>query len=116
MTVVNVRQFASLMTQTVSIAPKTGYDAYGKPTYGSDVTYKAAVVGEMKLVRDTRGQQVPSKQQVYLMSNAAVRPEDRITLSTGDVGSTESFAIIPPIVAVGRYPFVAGQFVTVVAL
>jgi hypothetical protein len=50
------------------------------------------------------------------MSNAAVRPEDRITLSTGDVGSTESYAINPAIVAIERYPFTAGQFVTVVRL
>jgi len=113
---VSVRMFAPLMRQTVRIAPKTGYDGYGDASYGSDVTYQCAVVGETKLVRNERGQDVPSKQGIYLMSAAAVRPEDRVTLSTGDVGSTESFAINPSIVAVARYPFTRGQFCTAIFL
>lgn len=111
---VNVRMFAPLMRQKVLIAPKSSYDSYGDVTYGTDVRYQCAVVGEMKLVQNEKGQQVPSRQTIYLMTNAAVRPEDRVTLSTGDVGSTESFAISPGIVAVGRYPFTRGQFATVV--
>ena len=116
MAVLSIRQFAPLMTQTVAIAPWTGYDAYGQPSWGSDVTYKAAVIGEIKLVRDKTGQTVPSKQRVYLMGAPAIGPEDRVTLSTGDVGSTEQYAIRPPILAVGRYPFTVGQFFTEVSL
>lgn len=112
----SVRQFASLMRQRVTIAPKTGYDSYGKATYGTGVVYQCAVVGMMKMVRTGKGEEAPSKQQVYLMSNAAIRPEDQITLSTEDAGSTESFAINPPILSVGRYPFTAGQFFTEVDL
>lgn len=113
---ISVRAFAPLMRQRVTVTPLTGYDAFGRPTYGTAVVYQAAVVGKMRLVRDAAGQQVPSRQTVYLMSNAAVRPEDKVTLSTGDVGSTESYAINPPILAVGRYPFTAGQFFTEIAL
>ena len=113
---VSVRMFAPLMRQTVQIAPKTGYDGYGNAAFGSAVTHQCAVVGEMKLVKNERGQDVPSKQTIYLMSAAAIRPEDQVTLSTGDVGSTESFAINPSIVAVGRFPFTRGQFATCVYL
>jgi hypothetical protein len=116
MGVPTVRAFAPLMRQRVSIEPCSTYDSYGAPSYGTAVVYQCAVVGEMKMIMKADGQEVPSKQAVYLMSNAAVRPEDRITLSTGDVGSTESYAINPAIVAIERYPFTAGQFVTVVRL
>ena len=111
-----VKAFAPLMTQSVSIKPFSSYDDTGEASYGAAVVYQCAVVGEMKLVRDANGQEAPSRQQIYLMSNAAIRPEDYITLSTGDVGSTESYAINPKIMAVGRYPFTAGQFVTTVHL
>lgn len=116
MGVVSIRQFAPLMRQRVTIESNAGYDEYGVASYSTGVVYNAAVIGDMKMVRDKHGQDVPSKQTIYLMSNAPIRPEDRITLSTGDVGSTESFAVNPPIIAVGRYPFTAGQFLTVVYL
>lgn len=111
-----VRVFSRLMRQRVRIAPRTGYDSNGRPAFGADVTYQAAVVGEMRKTRNTQGEEVPSRQTVYLMSNAAITPEDRITLSTDDVGSTETYAVTPEILAVGRYPFLTGQYVTVVAL
>lgn len=113
---VSVRLFGPLMRQRVTTAPRTAFDDVGSPTYGTRTTHRAAVVGEMAMVRDAHGQQVPSHQAVYLMSNAAVRPGDLVVLSTGDVGSTESYAISPPILAVERYPFLRGQFATVLRL
>jgi len=113
---ISVRSFAPLMRQRVTVNPivasSSGYDDYGNASYGASVVYQCAVVMEMKLVTDAQGQQVPSGTQVYLASAAAVRPEDRITLSTADVGSTESYAINPRIISVQRYPFTRGQFVT----
>ena len=118
MAVPSVRMFAPLMTQRVSVSHLTGYDEFGAPAYGSAAVYQAAVAGEMKLVQTPQGQEAPSHQQVYLMSNAAVRPhpESKVTLSTGDAGSTEPYALSPPILAVGRYPFLSGQYVTVIYL
>ena len=116
MPLITVRQFAPLMRQRVALARMSGIDSYGNRTYGSDVTYQCALVGEMKMVADKNGQEVLSRQAAYLMSNAAFTPSDRITLSTQDVGSTEAFALQPPILAVGRYPFTSGQFCTVVYL
>jgi len=110
---ISVRAFAPLMKQRVSIARKTGaYDDFGQPSYAAAVTYQCAVVGEMRKVVKASGEEVPSRQQIILMSNAHVTPEDRVTLSTSDVGSTESYALQPEILAVSRYPFVNGQFVT----
>tara|TARA_R110002020_G_scaffold90544_1_gene220563 strand:+ start:66 stop:383 length:318 start_codon:yes stop_codon:yes gene_type:complete len=104
------------MKQSVSIAPFTGYDGYGNASYGAAVDYEAAVVGDIRRVVNNVGQEVPSKQSVYLKSGVMVRPEDQITLSTSDVGSTESYAINPPILTVGLYPFGANRACTVIYL
>lgn len=113
---VSLNVFSPLMTQRVSIAPRASDDVYGQASYGAAVSYQCAVVGEQRMVQTDNGREVPSSQSVYLMSNAPIRPEDQITLSTGDAGSTESFALHPRIVAVSRYPFLSGQFVTCLAL
>jgi hypothetical protein len=39
-----------------------------------------------------------------------ILPDARVTLSTGDVGSTESWALTPKILATGRYPDETGKF------
>ena len=104
------------MRQRVTIARWTGYDSFGGKTFAAGVVYQCAVVGEIQQVRDSAGNEVPSRQSVYLMSNAVVRPEDQVTLSTDDVGSTESYAIKPLILSVGRFPFLRGQFASVLYL
>jgi len=112
MSVATVRRFSRLMRQTVLVAPASAYDAQGEKTYGADVSYRCALVGEAKTVRTPHGEDVTSRQTAYLMSNAAIGTDDRVTLSTGDAGSTESFLISPPILSVGRYPFLRGQYFT----
>lgn len=116
MAVIAVRTFAPLMRQRVLIARKSAYDTDGVASYSADVSYQCAVIGEMRKVRNAQGDEVPSRQSVYLMSAAAVTPEDRITLSTQDVASTESYALQPEILAVSRYPFLNGQYFTQVSL
>ena len=112
----NVNVFAPLMKQRVSLAPFAGYDGYGTASYGADVVYDCAVIGEIKRVITQDGQEVPSRQTVYLRSDVMVRPEDRGTRSTGDVGSTESYAINPLILSVGLFPFGSNAGITVVYL
>lgn len=117
--VVSIRAFAPLMQQTVLIQRMTGYGDYGERVHTTSTgeTYRAAVYGEQRKIRLENGDEVPSRVTAVLQSNAAIRPEDRITLSTEDVGSTESFAINPEILAVDRYPLGRfGQFVTVVRM
>lgn len=99
-----VSEWRDLMRQTVSVAPFSSMDGYGKPTYGPAKTYRARVTGKRRMVRDAEGREVVSSQTVYLASNAAIGPKDRITLSTGDAGSTDPAALSPEILAVGRFP------------
>ena len=74
----NVNVFAPLMRQSVSVAPFQSYDAYGDASYGSAVEYEAAVVGKSEKVVGADGQEVVSRQTVYLKSDAALRPEDHV--------------------------------------
>ena len=97
------------MGQSVSIAPFTGRDGFGAATYGAAVSYPARVVGKVRQVRDARGQEVVSSQTVYVMTDQAFTPLDKVTLSTGFVNSTEADRTTPPIVATARYPGADGQ-------
>ena len=112
----NVNVFAPLMKNSITIQPFSSYDAYGTASYGSAVDYECAVVGKMERVIGSDGQEVPCRQTVYLKSGVTLRPEDKITLSTGDVGSTQSYAINPTIISIGRFPFNGSSGCTVVYL
>ena len=100
----DLRAWRALMNQTVTVAPRTGVDGFGRPTYGTAVSYKARLVGKRRQVINAAGQQVVSDQTAYLYGAPAVDPQSKVTLSTGDVGSTSALAINPPILAVGRFP------------
>ena len=88
--------------QTVTIAPRTAVDSYGQPTYGAAVSYRVRVEGKRRLVRDDQGNEVVSTHAVYFALAPAVGAHDRITLSTGDVNSTEMGALQHKVVAVSR--------------
>lgn len=94
----------SMMQQTATIAPRTGQDGFGVATYGTAVSYRCRLVGKRRQVLNAAGQLVISNQTLYLLSADNVLPSARVTLSTGDVGSTESWSLTPPILATGRYP------------
>src|SRR5687768_17336505 len=80
-------------------------DEYGQPIYQLPRTVTARVVGKRRTLTNSEGIQVVSSHTVYLLGpNTQVGPHDRITLSTGDVHSTELGARQPKIVAVGSHP------------
>lgn len=97
-----VTLFAHLMSSSVSVQARTGLDRYGMPTYGAATSYRCHVSSKRRLVRDERGQEVVSSQAVYLASSVAVEPTAKVTLSTGDVGSTAAGALSPDIITVDR--------------
>ena len=90
--------------QTVQIAARTAVDGYGQATFASNVAYRARVVGRRRLVRNDQGDQVMSTHTVYFAATPAVGAHARITLSTGDVNSTETGALQPPILSIGKFP------------
>lgn len=100
----DVGAWGALMTQALTVAPLSGRNVEGAKTYGAAVPYACRLAGKRRQVLDARGQQVVCNQTAWLATADVVDPEGLVTLSTADVGSTESFAIHPPIIAVGRYP------------
>ena len=99
-----LRELRALCRQTVQVALRTGVDGYGEPTYGADVAHTARVAGRHRLVRDARGEQVLSTRTVYFAGAPALDVHDRVTLSTGDVGSTEEMVRRPALLDVQRLP------------
>jgi hypothetical protein len=95
--------YAHLMRQFLTVEPRTGQDLYNKPTFGAPVTYRCRLVSKRQQVLAADGTRVTSTMTAYLMTTNAVDPTARITLRSEDVGSTESYAIQPPILATARY-------------
>lgn len=105
-----VSGWARMMRQTLTVAPRTGRDVYDKPTFGTPVSFRCRLVGRRLLVRTAENKEVVSNWTAYLMTNEVIAPDSQVTLSTGDVGSTEEFAIHPPILATGRFPDDSGGY------
>lgn len=91
-----------LMSSTVRIAARTSGDGYGKPEYGTPVAYRCHVSRARGLYRDGMGQTVNAEQVLYLATADAIEPTAQVTMSTGDVGSTEDYALHPQLLGVER--------------
>lgn len=109
-------ELTSLCRQIVTLKPRTSVDAYGEPSYGSAVSYRARLVGKRRTVYNDQGIEVLSTQTLYFAANPAIGAHDSLTLSTGDVNSTETGAITPTILSVGKFPDDLGRQSTVVFL
>lgn len=97
-----IADFSRFGGKTVLIAPQSSFDAYGKPTFGTDVPYNCHIAAKQEMVRDANGREVTSKQQIWVFSTAVIPTTSRLTLSTGDVGSTSPDQTQPKILAVVR--------------
>jgi hypothetical protein len=96
-------EFLDFLRQTITVEPFTGRNQFGAPTYGAAVSYNARVGGKQMLVRDTQGQQVVSRQQVWIATAAVIKIVDRLTLPAGYDPQ------VPVILSVERPPDETGQ-------
>ncbi len=107
----------SMMRQQLTVAAPTGLSGYGDMVYStSPVTYRCRLVGKRKQVLNAQGQEVTSMWTAYLYSADVIDPQSQVTLSTGDVGSTATLAIRPPIKATGLFPDEHGHHHSVIYL
>lgn len=111
-----IGRWRHLMSSDVTVAARTGKDSYGKPTYGTAVRYKAHLSRKATLVTMPTQQVVNSGQAVYLDGHPPVQDTDQVTLSTGDVGSTESVYLQPLVLVVERKFDESGPHHTIVRL
>jgi hypothetical protein len=97
-----VSRWAHMMASTCTVAVRTGTNSFGQPTYGTAVTYKCHISRKKRMISNAAGEQIDAGQTIYLNTNAMFEPTAQVTLTTGDVGSTQSHAINPRIVSVER--------------
>ena len=102
--------------QRLTVARQVGVDAFGEAEYGNDVAYAVRLVARRRLVRNPQGEQVVSTHTAYFLTAPTVDVHDRVTLSTGDVHSTETTVRRPAILDVGHYPDDRGRAYTILYL
>ncbi len=80
-------EFLDLMTDTVTHAPMTGRDAYGKPSWGAAVSYACRVSYKHQKVSSARagsqGEDVISTSQVIIPNELLITMDDKFTLPNG---------------------------------
>lgn len=109
-------EFLEMMPHTVQIAPWTGNDKFGKPTFGADVAYRCRIVGKGLAIRQTQREELAAIFTVYVHAGAAtITSRDRLTLPadgafTGPAGSTT-----PAIFTVAKETDEDGHHHTVIA-
>lgn len=116
MAVGRLATWRSMMRQTLTVAAPSTMNGYAELTYGTPVSYRCRLVGKRQLVLNGQGQEVTSMWTAYLFSNDVIHPESRVTLSTGDVNSTEVPLTQPPIKSVKTVPDEFGRHHTVLYL
>lgn len=79
---------ASWLTQTAYVAPVTGIDAWGKPTYGPPVARKVRVEVLRRMVTNAQGEESVSNHRLWSLEPIALT--DRVWLPGANTGSAEA--------------------------
>lgn len=74
-------EFADLLTDTITVEPKTSIDAYGRRAYSTAVTYSARLMDSRKPVRTAEGRDVVPDGKFVVLGNPAITVEDKITVA-----------------------------------
>lgn len=77
------RELIKMMPQTVTVEPRTGVDAYSKPTYSAAASWPAYVDFKPKKIRKLDGEEVVSSAQIYVGGVSGATVNSRITLPDG---------------------------------
>jgi len=101
-----ISDWVDMMPHTVSLEPFVSEDAYGLPTYGASVDYRARVIRKPHYVRGQEGKDITADGMVWLGPPTSdltsdtvptVTTRDRITLPDGTLTT-------PPILSVSKIP------------
>lgn len=77
------REFDQLMSSTVSWEPYLTHNGYGQPSFGPAVSVKCRVEYDVRMARNSAGEEVTSTCQFYTSGVPGIGVKDRITLSDG---------------------------------
>ena len=84
-----------LFYHTVTIAPRSGYDEYAKPTYGAAVSYKAKIEQSGKLIMNAQGEEVVGKYTLFLDTTTPPDVNGQLTMPSGFETVNKIIAIRP---------------------
>lgn len=91
----DIDDWSDMFPDTVGISEFASRDSYGKPLFGSQVSYRGRVVYKPTKVNDSSGQEVVAKGQVWIQGVPAIDPEDEIELPDGTT---------PRVLSVSKFP------------
>jgi hypothetical protein len=101
-----INWFKGMMKDSITYAPLSSRDAYGKPTYGTAVTYSARVTNKKNKVTRKDGQEVVSNTMIRLYSNVAtLTVEGKVTMADGTT---------PTVLTIDHFPDETGPCTTVI--
>lgn len=73
---------SSWMVDTITVAPRTGADSYGMPTYGAQVTASARIEQGLRLVVNSRGADLLASS--WVTTTFLINPDDKVWFNTDD--------------------------------
>lgn len=92
-----ISAFKAFMDATISIKPSTGFDAWGKPTYGTPFNLKCRIEPKIELVPGKDGNEQLSTGFIIADHNAQIDPDSLITLPAGYVPQEVSIINVFPV-------------------
>jgi len=75
----------ALLVQTLLIAPQTGRNSYGQPTFGADVPTPARIERSFQTMATTTGPQVVETTKAFVDADAVVDESSRVTFPDGQI-------------------------------
>lgn len=91
-----VSDWADMMPHTVTYAAVSGRDAYGKPTYGTAVTYRARVVyKQTRIVNRLNGQDAIATGVVWLAAKILPSLDAQVVLPDGSTPTILNWEVFP---------------------
>lgn len=93
-------EFSDVLNQTITIEPVTGYDKFGKRTYGTAVSYECRIVEKLERVVDFDGRDTSATTVVWGLGHPTsgvpnVGPDSRVTLPDGTQPPVIYYAVYP---------------------
>jgi hypothetical protein len=73
----------AMLTEVVTLAPVTGYDAFGVATYGAPVSRLARIQKRMVTIMGTAGRQIVTQTKIVVDGDYPILETDQLTMPDG---------------------------------
>lgn len=84
----------AMLTEAIQVAPYTGQNAYGQPTYGPGVTYQGRIDRHYQTQAVTTGAQLVLETVLWLDETAVIDERSQVTLPDGRVAPIQGLKVL----------------------